>query len=161
MSILVAIDPGVNGAIALDCYGKVAVCDMPTVRKKNGKREIDIQQLLWILPYSGRAIIEDVHSMGKRDGSVGSFTFGRAKGIVEGICWTRQLELTYVSPQKWKSALGLTNKGQKLSKSELKELSRLDAITLFPTLKDELKRKKDHNRAEALLLLHYIRSNCN
>jgi crossover junction endodeoxyribonuclease RuvC len=156
---VIAIDPGLSGAIAAEEQdGSVSVIDLPTqyLFAKN-KNEIDGQRLAENLaPYAKHTVIlEDVHSYGARDGSVASFSFGRTKGIIEGVCYALGMTIVYVSPQRWKADLCLTNNGQKLSKEELKELSRIEAKMLYPELADKLKRKKDDGRAEALLLLKW------
>lgn len=52
-----------------------------------------------------------------------------------------------VYPQVWKRHFNLLKKD--------KDHSRLLAIELFPELENKLSRKKDHNRAEALLIARY------
>lgn len=57
-----------------------------------------------------------------------------------------------VRPAQWKKSFSL--QGGKTNK----EAARLKALSLWPTLAaDNLKFKKDHNRAEALLLAEYLR----
>jgi len=160
---MIAIDPGLSGAVAIEnSNGVVSVFDLPIEynfgKKKN---EISGEALAAMLkPYIGQdVVLEDVHSYGARDGSVASFSFGRTKGVIEGICNAYGMRIIYVSPQRWKADLSLTNSGQKLSKEELKELSRIEAKMLYPELADKLKRKKDDGRAEALLLLKWGKDN--
>jgi hypothetical protein len=72
------------------------------------------------------------------------FTCGLGLGVWLGILAAVALPHTRIRPHIWKKALGL---GQD------KEASRLRAMQLFPSA--ELRRKKDHGRAEALLLALY------
>jgi crossover junction endodeoxyribonuclease RuvC len=77
-------------------------------------------------------------------GTRSMFTTGYGMGIWVGILATLEFPYTTVRPQVWKRALRL---------SKDKEASRLRAIQLFPGA--DLRRKKDHGRAEALLLAYY------
>lgn len=76
---------------------------------------------------------------------VQGYNFGMWKGVLAGA----GLHVKVVKPQAWKNALGLAHK--KSSKDE----SRALAASVFPTVEDLLKRKKDHGRAEALLIAVY------
>lgn len=51
-----------------------------------------------------------------------------------------------VLPRQWKRDMGLSSD---------KEQSRFMAMELFPEMKPQLKRKKDHGRSEALILLKW------
>lgn len=64
--------------------------------------------------------------------------------------WTalqaRGLDVRVVGPAAWKRDVGLY--GRAFTKDD----SRARALLLYPTLEAELRRKKDHGRAEALLI---------
>jgi hypothetical protein len=62
-----------------------------------------------------------------------------------------RLEVHAVQPQKWKAFVGLTGKD--------KDASLAMAARLYPSAEPLLKRKKDHGRAEALLVAHWARMN--
>jgi crossover junction endodeoxyribonuclease RuvC len=55
---------------------------------------------------------------------------------------------TIVTPQKWKPAVGVL-------KGADKEASRQRALQLFPDQATNLARKKDHARADAMLLAYF------
>lgn len=146
--MIIAIDPGIDGAAAaLDpTNGEFAdVIDLPTLNVGK-RREINVGAL-WPWMYRlmpQRVVIEEVHSM-PRDGRVGSFRFGVTYGMLKAasiIATGAPLEL--VAPQTWKSYFKLI--------SEDKEASRGLALRLWPHLENFLPRKRDHNRAEAMLL---------
>jgi hypothetical protein len=70
-----------------------------------------------------------------------TFTVGLGFGIWLGVLAALALPYTRVRPAIWKRALGL---------GKDKEQARLRAMQLFPQA--DLRRKRDHGRAEALLL---------
>ena len=99
-----------------------------------------------ITPYAGRhshVVIEESQAM-PGQGTRSMFTTGYGMGIWVGILATLELPYTSVRPSVWKRSLAL---------GKDKEASRLRAMQLFPGA--DLRRKKDHGRAEALLLAYY------
>jgi crossover junction endodeoxyribonuclease RuvC len=101
--------------------------------------------------------IEKVHAMpafgkdkngnDKRQGITSMFRFGEGFGLWIGIIAALGLPCTQVAPQTWKKAL--------MAGMPDKDASRQRAQELYPQCVKDLSRKKDHNRAEALLLAHY------
>lgn len=143
----IGIDPGKTGGIAIITPDNSAVYDLPYVDKR-----LDSNSFYLILgTRRGKtiAVIEQQQFRpddGKNRIATTFENFGRLCGIVELLGADRILLPT---PGKWKKAMGLTGKD--------KEASRAMAMHLFGDLQDELKRKKDHGRAEALLLAEYGR----
>jgi len=88
-------------------------------------------------------LIEEAQPM-PRQGTRSMLTLGFGYGLWVGILATLQLLYTTVRPAVWKKAFSLGTD---------KEASRLRAMQLFPGA--ELRLKKHHGRAEALLLAHY------
>jgi len=74
------------------------------------------------------------------------FTFGRGLGIVEGVALGAGIPVRWVSPAKWKRALGL---------SADKGASRRRAIELWPAQSAMFARVKDDGRAEAALIAYW------
>ena len=72
-----------------------------------------------------------------------TFKFGVAVGIIQGVAGALRLPLIRVMPTQWKAF-------HKLSRD--KEKSRELAIRKWPDLARYLQRKKDADRAEALLI---------
>ena len=146
--IVVAIDPGIDGAAAaLDdsCGLFQDVIDLPT-RIVGKRREIDVRRLSsWMYHLMPRrVVIEEVHSM-PRDGRVGSFNFGVTYGMLRAVSLLATNQPPeFVSPQKWKAYFHLI--------SEDKAASRGLALRLWPDQDHVLTRVKDHNRAEAMLI---------
>jgi crossover junction endodeoxyribonuclease RuvC len=147
MSIIVGVDPGMSGAIALiDSYGAlIDAYDMPVVGGLVSAHGI-VELEGWDENSFGMVVIEDVHSMPKQ-GVASSFGFGRSKGVVEGVFAALGMPIAYVSPQKWKKALGLSSD---------KGVCRRRAIELWPAKGAKLfARVKDDGRAEAALIAYW------
>ena len=159
-TLIVGIDPGITGAIAFISSSStqetpkfVAVYDFPTKEEKIGKRlklRIDIIDLsLLIETYSkdiNLAVIEEVGQIGTKADPFSAFVFGFATGLVHGVLSSHGVKILTAKPLIWKAALGLdANKEKSIAK----------AIALFPESSQFLKRKKDHGRAEAILLAHF------
>ena len=100
--------------------------------------------MLFRSPKEGAEIcMEAVHSM-PGQGVSSSFQFGRAVGVISAVAELTNYPFHLVSPQKWKKHFHLTS-----DKNESLDLARY----FWPEAK--LIRKKDGNRAEALLIALY------
>lgn len=149
--IHIAIDPGLTGAIAaIDHEAQLVLCeDLPVIH--HGKLGwIDANRLTdqFIRCRNGRPariIVERSQPMPSQ-GTVSTFTTGLVLGSILAACQRIAVPLELVSAATWKRAMGLD-----AAKSTSLDRARL----LFPTA--ALDRKKDHNRAEALLLAEYSR----
>lgn len=151
---MIGIDPGLSGAVAwLGLNGGAHSVDMPTIQlTKTGfvKRAIDLNGLKILLDGYAASVspapvvfLERVNAFpGQGVGSMFSLgmSFWGAAGVVAGI----GLELRLVEPRDWKGHFKLNAD---------KELARGLASRLFPQV--DLSRKKDHGRAEALLIARY------
>lgn len=150
--MVVAIDPGQTGAIAIYDEGKItALIDMPTSARLHGSgQQVDAYALATVLMEHkatfGEAIIEAVHSM-PGQGVSSMFRFGESVGIVLGVLGALQIPVRWVTPTKWKKAAGLTGKD--------KDAARTLAIQLHPEVADMLTRKKDVGRADSILIAHF------
>ena len=149
-AVSIGIDPGLTGAFAILAAdgALVALHDTPvlTLATSRGttRREYDVPGLVALLaPYAGpqaHAILEESQAM-PGQGVRSMFTTGLGMGVWLGLLAAVQMPYTRLRPQVWKRALGL---------GPDKEHARLRAMQLFPTA--DLRRMKDHGRAEALLL---------
>jgi len=152
--MIIGIDPGVGGAVAfLFDNGSVRVDDMPICAKDVGKgNQVNAWALsslfVDVLPATLVAI-ERVGPMPKQ-GVTSVFSFGRSVGVVEGIVAARGWRVIYVRPQAWKKRFGLVGKD--------KDAARTRALQLYPGAADRLKRKKDVDRAEAILIAEYAKT---
>ena len=147
MSLTIGVDPGKFGAFALlDSYGELlGVEDMPVVGKHVSVPLVAGIFQDWTTEDSGTdiiCVIEDVWSSPQM-GVTSAFSFGRSKGLVEGIATMSDCRIEYVSPVQWK-------RGMKLGKDKGK--ARDMAMKRWPVRRDLFKRVKDDGRAEAALI---------
>ena len=93
-----------------------------------------------------RVIIEQVSPM-PGQGVTSMFNFGQSFGILKGIFSAMQLPVYFIRPAKWKKYFNLLN-------SE-KDASRTKAIEIFPYFSSRLSKKKDSNKADAILIASF------
>ena len=154
--LIIGIDPGISGSICFFENGKILdVLEMPTMTdgKKNKKQVNGAQiyneissKIMGIEKQNLRVIIEQVSAM-PGQGVTSMFNFGQSFGILKGICSAMQLPMYFVRPAKWKKYFGLI-------KSE-KDASRTKAIEMFPYFSSQLSKKKDSNKADAILIASF------
>ena len=154
--LIIGIDPGISGSICFFEDGKIVdVIEMPTMTEgKKNKRQVNGSQIyneiskriIKIDKKNLRVIIEQVSAM-PGQGVTSMFNFGQSFGILKGICSAMQLPMYFVRPAKWKKYFGLIN-------SE-KDASRTRAIEMFPYFSSQLSKKKDSNKADAILIASF------
>ena len=154
--LIIGIDPGISGSICFFEDGKILdVLEMPTMTdgKKNKKQVNGAQiyneisaKIRGIEKQNLKVIIEQVSAM-PGQGVTSMFNFGQSFGILKGICSAMQLPMYFVRPAKWKKYFGLI-------KSE-KDASRTKAIEMFPYFSSQLSKKKDSNKADAILIASF------
>ena len=154
--LIIGIDPGISGSICFMQNGKILeVVEMPTMAAgKKNKRQVNGSQIY-------NEILEKIHNTDKQEirviieqvsampgqGVTSMFNFGQSFGILKGICSAMQLPMYFVRPAKWKKYFGLIN-------SE-KDASRTKAIEMFPYFSSQLSKKKDSNKADAILIASF------
>ena len=153
---IIGIDPGISGAICFFENGKILdVIEMPTMNEgKKNKRQVNGAQIYnEISKRMNKTHIEDVRVVVEQvsampgQGVTSMFNFGQSFGIIKGICSAMQLSLYFVRPTKWKKYFNLIN-------SE-KDASRTRAIEVFPYFSAQLSKKKDSNKADAILIASF------
>jgi crossover junction endodeoxyribonuclease RuvC len=154
--LIIGIDPGISGSICFFENGKILdVVEMPTMTDgKKNKRQVNGAQIYNEIlkriekkeKHNIRIIIEQVSAM-PGQGVTSMFNFGQSFGILKGICSAMQLPMFFVRPAKWKKYFGLIN-------SE-KDASRTRAIEMFPYFSSHLSKKKDSNKADAILIASF------
>lgn len=155
MKYIVGIDPGNKGAIAfLDIEeNTMEIHPIPIydrVMSSGAKRKtIDAHALADIFRDKEDEIrmiyLEEVGAQ-PADGVVGSFSFGRGYGLLQGIIATLQLPVTDVRPAVWKRAVKAPAD---------KDGARIRASKLMPKLSSSWKKKNQDGLAEASLLALY------
>ena len=83
--------------------------------------------------------------LGPAKGAVGAFSFGRARGVVEGVLAAAGVRCQFLTPACWKRAVGLPP-------GRDKDAARGAAIQRWPAKAELFSRKKDDGRAEAALI---------
>ncbi|WRX33695.1 hypothetical protein QQP08_026182 [Theobroma cacao] len=157
---VIGVDPDLSGALALlrtDSSGCSAqVFDSPHLPVRVGNRvrkRLDARSIVQLVrsleaPIGTAAYIEQSIPYPK-DGKQGWWSGGFGYGLWIGILVASGFSVVPVPSLLWKKGFELTGAGS------TKDDSRRIASTLFPSLSDLLKRKKDHGRAEALLIAAY------
>ena len=154
--LVIGIDPGISGSICFFEDGKILeVIEMPTMTEgKKNKKQVNGSQIYNEIfnrihkteKKNVRVIIEQVSAM-PGQGVTSMFNFGQSFGILKGICSAMQLSMFFVRPAKWKKYFNLIN-------SE-KDASRTRAIEIFPYFSSQLSKKKDCNKADAILIASF------
>ncbi len=153
---IISIDPGISGSICFFEDGKILdVIDTPTMADgKKNKKQVNgsqiyneiLKRIKNIDKKDIKVIIEQVSAM-PGQGVTSMFNFGQSFGILKGICSAMQLPMYFIRPAKWKKYFNLI-------KSE-KDASRTKAIEIFPYFSSNLAKKKDSNKADAILIASY------
>ena len=155
--LIIGIDPGISGSICFFQDGVIKdVVEMPImIEGKKNKKQVNGSQIF-------NEISEKIKNMDKKNikvviehvtampgqGVTSMFNFGQSFGILKGICSAMQLSVYFVRPTKWKKYFNLIN-------SE-KDASRTRAIEIFPYYSSHLSRKKDSNKADAILIASFF-----
>ncbi len=155
--LIIGIDPGISGSICFLEEGIINdVLEMPTmIEGKKNKKQVNGSQIFNEISFriktyekkNIKVVIEQVSAM-PGQGVTSMFNFGQSFGILKGICSAMQLPIYFVRPAKWKKYFNLIN-------SE-KDASRTRAIEIFPYFSSNLSKKKDSNKADAILIASYF-----
>ena len=155
--LIIGIDPGISGSICFFQDGVILdVLEMPTmIEGKKNKKQVNGSQIFNEISEkiknmdkkNVKVVIEHVTAM-PGQGVTSMFNFGQSFGILKGICSAMQLSVYFVRPAKWKKYFNLIN-------SE-KDASRTRAIEIFPYYSSHLSKKKDSNKADAILIASYF-----
>ena len=153
--LIIGIDPGISGSICFFEDGKILeVIEMPVMNEgKKNKKQVNGSQIynefLKRINRKNdeiRVVIEQVSAM-PGQGVTSMFNFGQSFGILKGICSAMQLPMFFVRPAKWKKYFNLIN--------SQKDASRTRAIEIFPYFSTQLSKKKDSNKADAILIASF------
>ena len=155
--LIIGIDPGITGAICFFEDGEIKdVIEMPNMADgKKNKRQINGSQIFNEISVRIRlnsnkevvVVVEQVNAM-PGQGVTSMFNFGQSFGVIKGICSAMQLSVHLVRPVKWK-------KYYSLIKCE-KDASRTKVIEIFPYISSKLSKKKDSNKADAILIASFF-----
>lgn len=157
MTVILAIDPGVHGALALwdSETRKLACADMPTLSIKRGKSaplqvdHIELARTIKLLSGDAKraslAILEQAIVLptdGRANVARAWHNFGLVKGILAAYC----IPAEYPAPRVWKAAMRCPRE---------KDGARYRASQLLPEHAEKWPLKKHDGRAEAALMALY------
>ena len=166
--IILGIDPGVSGAICVLEGGEgriIEVYEMPTmIDGKKNKRQVNGAEVTNIFKKElinesnriessenyekiAKVVVEHVTAM-PGQGVTSMFNFGQSFGVIKGICAALKLPIYFVRPTKWKKHFNLIKTN--------KDASRTKVIEAYPNISSKLSRKKDSNKADAILIARYF-----
>ena len=152
---IIGIDPGLSGAIAVMENTKVLnIFDMPVMSEgKKNKRQLNSALLVSLIRENiskseeVAIVVERVNAM-PGQGVTSMFNFGQTFGAIKGICAALELPIFFVRPAKWKKHFELINSS--------KDSSRTKAIEMYPKLSNQLAKKKDVNKSDAILIARFF-----
>ena len=155
--LIIGIDPGISGSLCFFKDGKILdLIEMPNMPEgKKNKRQVNGAQIYneissridGLNREEIKIVIEQVSAM-PGQGVTSMFNFGQSFGVIKGICSAMQLSMYFVRPAKWKKYFNLIN--------SQKDASRTKAIEIFPYISTQLSRKKDANKADAILIASFF-----
>ena len=154
---IIGIDPGISGAMCFFESDIIKdVIEMPVMADgKKNKRQIngpqivnEIQKRIENIPKKNIFVVVEHVSAMPGQGVTSMFNFGQSFGILKGLCSAMQLPTYFVRPARWKKYYNLIN-------SE-KDASRTRAIEIFPYFSSNLSKKKDSNKADAILIASFF-----
>lgn len=152
--IVIGIDPGANGALAVDLGNEVKVfrfCKMdegvePVLRGIKNTAEQHNMECVCFLEKVGAMPGQGVSTM---------FAFGENYGRCKGALRALQIPFELVSPQTWQKGLGLPQRAKEEDRKSFKVKHKKHlyqkAKDLFPTL------ATTQDTADALLIMRYGR----
>jgi len=156
VKIFIGVDPGITGGLAAlsEDNEPLALDFMPSETISTGRRQVSLIQLnIWFqrvveMGEIEMVTVEQVSSM-PGNGAASMFSFGASFCAAYAVPTLLGLPLQFVRPSKWKRALELVGREKDYSRTLINQL--------YPQL--NLLRKKDIDRAEALLIALYGKKN--
>jgi hypothetical protein len=165
--VILAIDPGISGAIAALTANNLAwVVDMPVRPREGGgkiRNEVDPRalqaNLRKLVPADDKAIVvmESQHAFvggDKREGSMASqASLAATKATICTVCELTGFDITLVTPKTWQKFFGIANRpGETTKKQSLRIARELFGRELCPL-------EKHDGRADALLIARWALRN--
>ena len=153
--IIIGIDPGISGAVCILTNGKITeIYEMPTmIDGKKNKKQVNGAEITNIInkeienEKDVKVVIEHVSAM-PGQGVTSMFNFGQSFGVLKGICAALKLPVHFIRPVKWKKHFNLINTE--------KDASRTKVIEAFPYISSKISKKKDSNKADAILIARFF-----
>ena len=121
-------------------------------KEKKNKRQLNSAQLVSLIRENINSneditvVVEQVNAM-PGQGVTSMFNFGQTFGAIKGVCAALELPVFFVRPSKWTKHFELINSS--------KDSSRTKAIEMYPALSNQLAKKKDVNKSDAILIARF------
>jgi hypothetical protein len=145
----IGIDPGNEGALALvsNVPELLDIEDMTCIADgTKGRRTINAALVAAIVRrWAPTAAYIELVGPRPTDAKVAAFSFGRARGCLEGIFGAMGVPVTMLTVPTWRRAVGLPP-------GATKEMARGEAIRRWPSQAGMFARVRDDGRAEACLI---------
>lgn len=152
MSVIIAIDPGSSGGVAVAAFGKTASHAMPDTEGDRLELLRDLARSAVVENAECVCVLEEVNGfVGKAQPGSAMFKFGEHYGYLKGVIQALSIKLVLVRPQMWQKFFGLGTASRCASKTEWKNKLKGEAKRRFPQLDVTLK------TADALLILEWAR----
>ena len=121
--------------------------------EKKNKRQVNGAQVTNIIRErlnDGKEIVVVVEHGNAMPGQgvTSMFNFGQSFGVIKGVCSALSLPIYFIRLTKWKKHFNLINTN--------KDASRTKVIEIYPEISSKLSRKKDSNKADAILIARYF-----
>lgn len=145
---IVGIDVGLTGALALYRAGAWVFIDMPVVGAGKHHELNGPALCAWLREQRPDHAFVEFAAARPGQGVSSMFKFGVVYGGIKMALAACGVPYTVVTPARWKLAVGVPTGADK-------EAGRQRALQLFPEEAANLARKKDHARADALLIAYY------
>ena len=153
MNVIIAIDPGLSGGVAVNAFGKTVCHAMPATQGDVLELIRDIKRTADIEGAECECVLEEVSGFaGKAQPGSAMFRFGESYGFIKGAVQALGIKLVLVRPQVWQKSFGLGTAASCASKSEWKNKLKAEAQRRFPQLNVTLK------TADALLIIEWVRA---
>jgi len=160
MKTIIGIDPGSTGALTVVFPNHIKIYDLPTAATDGfkGIDPIEFKRLLDTICVdaidvrTGNSLIPIVYCeksiLPPGNGKMTTRSVYDCRGVIRAVLALCGIPLKYVPSQTWKKFHGIPPKSDK-------EYSRGLCKQIRPDIADQLTRKKDHNRAESVLIALY------
>ena len=154
--IVIGIDGGLSGYIAVIGQGSVITHPIPTIKIKGRAmyNPAGIDALIFTGDEPGIVFVETMTAMpGKFGGALANFSRGYFMGMIETILALQSCKREYVRPRTWQKIFGIGGKGADTKRQSIQIASRLFPKESFETERGRLL----DGKADALLIAEYGR----
>lgn len=147
MSVVIGIDPGKNGGVAMSVAGDVTVHRLPSA-----PGALTTMLRCWKLAYPDIVCYVERISSSPQMGVVSAFTFGQGYGQILEATHGLDIRTWRVEPKAWQKRFDIKyDKG--MTSTQKKNVTKAKAIEYFPKIHERV--GITHWMADALLMMRY------